>query len=241
MKTMILWSVGALALGLAGWALYRRKKPKLSEKQQLLKQLRQGREETALANHRQNCAELFIGLSGGIQSLLGLEVLSFSGDAEFCAYLAMSAENESMQHRLATQKPRQAPEPISPELEAADEETLRERIRLENNRRYDPVVALPWEKLTADLTPCLEGLIRSAKAGEAEACRAALKTLHQILDAYHIRPIWYQDAEVQENADMQWDYTFAPSYPKPALYYQTKEDFIRIGAPGCAGPDAEIR
>lgn len=254
MKTMLLWLLGSLAVCLAGWRLYllltkdpggKRKppvkepppkeEPPPTEQQRLLEQLRQQREEIALANYRQDCAALFSGLSGGIQALLAQENLSFSEDSEFCAFLAISVENKSLKYRIASRKSMKSPEPVSPETEAADEDTLREMIRVEKTQCPDPVVALPWEKLIAELVPCLESLMRSAEEGKAEDCRAALKELRRILAAYHIYPIWYQDEVVQKDENMQWDYTFAPSYPVPALYYHADARYIRVGAPGCAG------
>lgn len=255
MNTILLWLLGSFSVCLAGWMLYRfthkkpseeprqkeeqspteEKPPVPTEKQRLLEQLRRQREEIALANYRQDCAMLFSGLSGGIQALLALENLSLFEDSEFCALLAISAENQSLRHRLAFRKPRQNPEPISPETEAADEETLRKMLQAEKSRCPDPVVTLHWEELTEKLMPCLERLMRLAEESKAADCRAALKELRRTLADYHIYPIWYQDEVVQKDEDMQWDYTSAPTHPIPALYYHADARYIRIGAPGCAG------
>jgi len=213
--------------------------PHLTEKQRLLEQLRQQREKTALSNYRQDCAVLFDGLSGGIQDLLAQENRPCSRDSVFCRRLQVSAENESMDSRLHSRKPRQSPEPISPEIEAADEEALREMIRVEKSQYREPVVVLPWEKLIEELVPCLEKLMRSADDGKAEDCREALKELRRILELHHICPIWYDDEMVKQNEVMQWDYISASTYPVPALYYKTETEYIRVGAPGYAGAKTE--
>ncbi len=246
MKTMLLWLLGSLAVCLAGWRLYLllTKEPPVvepppTEQQRLLEQLRQQREEIALANYRQDCAALFSGLSGGIQALLAQENRPCSRDSVFCRRLQVSAENESLGSRLVSRKPMQSPEPISPETEVADEETLREMIRAEKSRCPDPVVVLHWEKLTDELAPCLESLMRSAEEGKAEDCRAGLKELRRILETHHIYPVWYHDEAVQQNEDMQWDYIFSPSYPVPTLYYRLNAEYIRVGVPGRAEAKTE--
>ena len=68
-------------------------KETLTEEQQLLEQLRQQREETALLQYRQDCAKLFHGLSRGIQIMLALAVTEDLEDEDLCEMLEDCARN----------------------------------------------------------------------------------------------------------------------------------------------------
>ena len=207
----------------------------LSEKQQLLLQLIQQREENALLQYRMDCAALFEGLSGAIQNMFAFEQFPDSSDAVLCARLEFIAENESLLYRIASRKNRQEPAVLSPETENTDEETLRNMLQAEKNSVFFPSVTLYWEELTTELLPCLENLVQAAKCGQAQDCKQMLCELRSILEAYSIFPVWYHEKIVQENTKMQWDYIDSSSYPVPALYFRTETEYIHVGASGCTG------
>ncbi len=263
MKTYILWIAGLLAICIIGLVLYlilRRKHKKealphgtpivpidleetyaektnnkLSEKQQLLLQLMQQREENTLLQYRLDCAALFEGLSGAIQNMFAFEKFPDSTGPLLCARLEFCTDNESVLYRISSRKILQKPEPLSQETENTDEETLRNMLQEEKNSIFIPSVVIRWEELIDVLLPCLEQLVQAAKDGHAQDCKNLLAELKHILASYGISPVWYHEDVVRSNAKMQWDYIDSSSYPVPALYYHTDNEYIHIGISGCTG------
>lgn len=264
MKEFIWWIIGAGLLCLGGWQAYRlrRKKPYLyrekeqeetreakpeapQEKKQepevptgpqrLLAQLAAQRREMAALRYRQDCGALFAEMSSGIQDLLAQEKRPCPQDRVFCRRLVVSAENESLRSKMEQRPVREQPEPISAEIQAADEATLQEIIRVEKSKVPIPVVEIGWDTLMEALLPCVEGLLRAAEENRAGECRQALTELQAILAASGISPVWYSDARVQKDPDMQRNYRSAKSYPVPALYYGTGEQAIAVSGPGYTG------
>ena len=207
----------------------------LTEKQQLLLRLTQQREERALLQYRLDCAALFEGLSGAIQNMFAFEKFPDSTGPILCARLEFCADNESVLYRISSRKMLQKPEPLSPETENADEETLQNMLQEEKNRIFMPSVVIHWEELIHRLLPCMEQLVQAAKDSRAKDCKNLLADLRHILASYGISPVWYHEDAVQNNTKMQWDYIDSPSYPVPALYYRTDNEYIHVGTSGCTG------
>lgn len=261
MKMIWLWVTGTVAICVSGWNLYRflRKKksaektpeadlpeetpppeetlPPEDERQRLLKQLRYQREEIAHTNYQQACVALFEGMSGGIQDLLAQEKRSCPRETVFCRRLLVSAENESLGSRIQSRPIFQEPEPISQETESADEETLREIIRVEKSQCFTPVVSIPWDVLMDPLLDCLGQLLLAAEENRAADCRQCLERLRRILAECHIYPVWYDEDTVQGQPSLRKNFIRTSSYPVPALYYRFEEIEIPVGRPGQTGAE----
>lgn len=264
MKMIWLWIVGAVAVCAGIWGLLRFlwKKQSVdpienppeaapseeslppeetplpeSERQRLLKQLRQLREEIAHEKYRQACAALFEGMSGGIQELFAQEKRPCSRETVFCRRLLVSAGNESLGSRMQSRPVFQEPEPISQETELADEETLREIIRVEKSQCFTPVIKIPWDVLMEPLLNCLGQLLGAAEEGRAADCRQDLEQLHRVLAECHIYPVWYDEDTVQDQPALQRNFIQTSSYPVPALYYRFEETEVSVGRPGYTGTE----
>lgn len=211
--------------------------PSEDERQRLLKQLRQQREEIAHEKYRQACAALFEGMSGGIQELFAQEKRPCSREPVFCRRLLVSAGNESLGSRIQSRPVFQEPEPVSLETESADEETLREIIRVEKSQCFSPVVEIPWDVLMEPLLDCLEQLLCAAEEDRAADCRRGLDQMRRILAGCNIYPVWYGEDSVQDQPSLQRNFIRTSSYPVPALYYRSEEIWVPVGRPGHTGAE----
>lgn len=248
MRDFFLWIIGACAFCLGGWQIYRLRKnihqesqkknqtpPMETERQQLLYQLAQQRQELVRLQYRQDCGALFTEMSGGIQDLLAQGKRPCPQDRVFCRRLVISAENESLRSKMEMRPVLRQSEPIPAEIQTADEETLQEIIRVEKSKVYVPMVEISWDVLMEALLPCVEKLIQAAEENCARECRQALAELQAILAASGISTVWYSDERVQNDPDLQRNYRPAKSYPVPVLYYDTGEKVIAVSKPGYTG------
>lgn len=260
MKTVLLWFLAAAALSGLLWKFHRKpgspehpeeqpqdkqppeekkhedRPPEKPSEEQLLEQLRCQREKTALLQYREECGRLFMGLSRGIQTMLALASRTDMKERSFCRRVSICVENEGIAYQIVRRELPCAPQPISPEEEAADAEALQKLIRREQRQHFVPAVVIDWDRLMEELLPCLEDILRLAEEFQAEACRNQLEKLEKILAGYDIHPIWYRDNRVQQNADMQWDYVETEADPMPALYHCREGKYTRVGSPGYTGP-----
>lgn len=203
-----------------------------SEQQRLVKQLYQQREEMAVLRYRQACGKLFEDLSGGIQDLLAQQRRPYSRETVFCHRLKICIENNSLRGRMQSPPTLEKPEAVTPELETANEETLREMIRVERSKCHIPAIEIAWDTLMGSLLPCLERLIQAAEENRGDDCHKELALLKKHLADCKIYPMWYDDEVIQNGLLLQRDYAPTALYPIPALYYCQDGSMLHIGTPG---------
>lgn len=211
----------------------------LTEQQQLIQQLLQQRKELAVLIYRQDCGNLFHNISACLQDLLAQEQRSCSREDLFCRRLTICINNKSLDYRISTRETMQEPKPLSYEEATADATILRAKIIREKSQYSPPMIDIPWDSLMESLLPCLEQLILSAEAGQAEECRHLLAQMQQHLAAHRIFPLWYHEETVQQDPEKRRDFVKGASYSIPALYYRMANRYIHIGAPGCTGEQSE--
>lgn len=211
----------------------------LNEQQQLTQQLLQQRKELAVLIYRQDCGKLFHNISACLQDLLAQEKRPCPREDLFCRRLTVCINNKSLDYRISTRETMQEPKPLSYDEATADATILRAKIIREKSQYSPPMIDIPWDSLMESLLPCLEQLILSAEAGQAEECRNLLDQMQQHLAAHEIFPLWYQEEPVQQDSEKRWDFVNGTSYSIPALYYRMDNRYIHIGAPGCTGDQSE--
>lgn len=256
MTSTILWSVilpaAILAVCLVLVLIHRRKPGELTtdeptnepvtdelvaeeqKTRQLQLKLLEVRQQTAHAQYRQDCAALFHQISMGLQEFFAQE--NCAEDSELCGQLEYVTHNESLEYKLKCRKHFKQPEPLTPEEETSDIQTLQCMIQAEEQKAaFFPETCFPWDELMDAMVPCLQELIRKAIEENEADCRRLLSQLRGILRTYQIQLLWYSDTAVQQDPKLRscfWDFS---DYPIPAFFCCTETVLKHIGSRGSTG------